>query len=92
MNNYLQKFGTTEKKLELVKTLCNANQRLVEETGTGVGFEYGGQFISNIFMDETGRFELTLTEAIDKYGMQNVAEFYHNVLNNTAVQEAALRS
>ena len=83
MNKFLKDFGTTEDELELAQGLSEANQRLAEtEQGTRVGFEYKGQFISNIFLDETGRFELTLEEAVAKYGRENVSKFYYDVLND----------
>ena len=37
---------------------------------------------SNIFYDETGRTDLSLEEAVSKYGIKEVKKFYHDVLND----------
>lgn len=80
----LKIFNTTEDELKLAKALSKVNQYLANETeqGTKVGFEYNGQFISNIFLDETEHTELTFEEAVSKYGTENVRKFYHDVLND----------
>ncbi|WP_028504369.1 hypothetical protein [Ruminococcus albus] len=80
----LKIIGTTEDELEMAMALSVVNQYLANETeqGTKVGFEYNGQFISNIFFDETGRTDLSLEEAVSKYGIKEVKKFYHDVLND----------
>ena len=46
---------------------------------SNIGFDFNGTFIVNPWMDESGRFELTTSEAIAKYGV-NVLHFIKRVI------------
>lgn len=58
------------KLLDDIKKIAEKQWERSGETGDTsdcIGFIYRGQFIINPWMDETGRFELTTDEAIEKY-------------------------
>ena len=48
-----------------------------------IGFEYPktSQWIYNIFLDPSGRFDLTIEDAVKKYGLSNCRKFCQDVLN-----------
>lgn len=82
MGDFLQNFGTNEQELKLVEELASRNWKIATEADkdTAIGFEHNGMFISNIFMDESARFPLTLEEAVKTYGYENVSKFYYGLL------------
>lgn len=47
-----------------------------------IGFEHPktSQWIYNIFLDPTGRFDLTIEDAVKKYGIANCHKFCQDVL------------
>lgn len=72
----MEKFTTEE--LELAKELAYKNW---EDEETEIGFLFKGTWITNPFMESTGRFELKDFEAMcDYYGKENVYAFIKRIL------------
>lgn len=72
----------TTEELELAKKLAYEN---MADEHTEIGFEYKGTFITNPFMEESGRFELTSFEAMCKYyGKWNVYNFVTEVIKKSS--------
>ena len=68
-----------------------AERQFFAETGDGrerAGFEYRGQFITDPWMDESGRFELDDGKALSHYGSGNVALFVILVSDRIALFES----
>ena len=74
MNN-LKRLGVSERDLVLVQQHCSH-----VDPEEPIGFEYDGAWIVDIFQDSTGRFTLSLDEAIQEYGFDNVKNFVHQVI------------
>ena len=74
--NALSKLGISQQDWEIIKEWCDNY-----DPDSSVGFESkNGQWITNPFLDETGRFDLTIDEAIGTYGLDNVKNFCEQVL------------
>ena len=73
----------TEKELKRAEELAydNWNKSLETDERT-IGFEYLGQWISNVFIDSSGRFPLGLDDAYKMYGKENVDRFIKELLNS----------
>ena len=55
-----------------------------EKKETDIGFEFQGQWITNPFMDVTGRIELTVLDDMHKmYGQENVNSFLIDILRES---------
>lgn len=63
--------------LDKVKEIADRQFR----EGEGVGFVFNGQLIINPWMDESGRFELTNKEAIERYGEENMMMFIEDIID-----------
>lgn len=67
----------SDKEISKARELSYANW----ENNGDIGFEYNGRFITNPFIDESGRFEFTNFEAVcDHYGKDNVIPFIKEIL------------
>lgn len=73
--NSMQKLNITESDLHVLQQHC-----IYVDPEDPIGFDYAGMWITNIFLDSSGRFELNLTEAIQEYGFENVNNFAHQVI------------
>ena len=45
-------------------------------------FEYKGQDITNPFIDESARFPLTDEQAVEKYGEENIRNFFEQAITH----------
>lgn len=77
-SNALNTLGITPDEFKIVLTWC-----YWYDPNSDVGFEdeNSGQFITNPFVDPTGRFDLTVSESIETYGVDNVKYFCNGVLD-----------
>ena len=82
--NALSKLGITQEEFDIVKKWCDNY-----DPDSSVGFEAGeyGLWVTNPFLDETGRFDLTIDEAIKTYGLENVKKFCQQVLDSQSVNK-----
>ena len=69
----------TSEQLDEVKAYCDALD--MDDDNNSVGFEFDGQFITNIFLSPCGRFEKNIYEAVATYGAENVKDFCKQVLD-----------
>ena len=68
----------TKEKLELAKKLAYKNW---EDEETEIGFVFINTWITNPFMEITGRFELKDLDAMcDYYGKENIYTFLNKIL------------
>ena len=71
-------------RLEILKAKEFAERNFEESAWAGsegmTAFEFNGITIVNPWIDETGRFDLTDKEAIERYGLENVLNFIINIL------------
>lgn len=76
--NALNILGISQEEFDIVNEWCDNY-----DPDSSVGFEVGehGLWVTNPFLDETGRFDLTIDEAIETYGLENVKKFCKQVLN-----------
>ena len=58
-------------------TMCNE-----EEDSSDIYFMHYDVTICNPFMDDSGRFELTLDQAYEEYGVENVNKFIEDCNKN----------
>ena len=78
----------TEKELKKAKELAYANWNKALNDEDSVGFEYKGQWISNPFIEQSGRFEFVNYEAMcNHYGTANVEKFIKEILSNKEYHE-----
>ena len=70
----------SEKELELAKELSYANW---EKDETEIGFEFLGQWITNPFVETSGRFEfMDFASMCAFYGKENVCNLLSQLLDN----------
>ena len=70
--------------MDRAKEIANSVREIADRQfreGEGVGFEFNGQLIINPWMDESGRFELTNEEAIERYGRENITMFILDIID-----------
>lgn len=81
--NALSKLGITQQDWEIIKEWCDNY-----DPDSSVYFESeNGQGITNPFLDESGRFDLTIDEAIATYGLDNVKNFCEQVLDYVSTNQ-----
>ena len=81
--NALSKLGISQQDWKIIKEWCDNY-----DPDSSVGFESrNGQWITNPFLDETGRFDLTIDEAIKTYGLDNVKNFCEQVLAQVSTNQ-----
>ena len=69
----------TKEELALAKRLAYENWEIQDETD--IGFVYCDQWITNPFLENTGRFEFSDFDAMcEFYGKENVISFIHKIL------------
>ena len=71
----LKKLGITAHDLDLIAVWST-----LADVESEVGFDWNGQWIVDIFMDTTRRFDKTLAQAVDYYGFENVRKFCFDAL------------
>lgn len=70
----------TKEELELARELAYDNW---EKEETEIGFEHYGQWITNPFVENSGRFEFTNLDAMcEYYGKENVISFLSKLLES----------
>jgi hypothetical protein len=75
------KLGITSQEFEVIKRWCDNY-----DPDSSVGFESGnGMWVTNPFLDESGRFELSLAEAVNTYGLDNIKNFCRQVLSQNQI-------
>lgn len=73
----------TEEELELAKKIADGN---MESEETDIGFEFKGAWVTNPFMEVTGRFEFPNLDAMcEYYGKENVCSLLKKLLEQPAV-------
>lgn len=75
----LEKMQITEKELSRITSWLEDNRNV--ESDIGFEHEETGQWITNIFIDTSGRFPKTLEESVKIFGFENVNDFCHKVLD-----------
>ena len=68
-----------------VKEMCFKN---MEDNSSGIGFDFNGQWITNPFLDASGRFELSFEKMHEYYGEKNVEVFLTNLLTKGVSAES----
>ena len=71
-----RQLGITADDFKIIKDWCDSY-----DPDSDVAFEFNDMSITNPFLDPTGRFELSLAEAIKTYGLDNVKQFCKAVLS-----------
>lgn len=72
-------FTTTE--INTAKELAYENWNKALNDEDSIGFEFNGQWISNPFLEESGRLEFVNYEVMcEHYGRENVEGFIRNIL------------
>lgn len=73
----LNKLGVTPQEFEVIKKWCDS-----ADSDSYINFydKKSGSTITNPLMDPTGRYELSLTEAIKTYGLKNMTKFCKTVI------------
>lgn len=69
--------GYQKKQVDEVRNFAEHN---FDDPESDIGFEYNGQWITNPFVDPSGRFPLSYSEAIRKYGRVNIDNFIRDAL------------
>ena len=69
----------TSEQLDVVKAYCDALD--MDDDNNSTGFEFEGQFITNVFLSPCGRFENNIYEAVATYCVENVKDFCKQVLD-----------
>lgn len=78
-NNLLDMFDITPEELDEVKAYCDTLD--MDDDNNTTGFEFDGQFITNVFLSPCGRFEKNICEAVATYGAENVKDFCKQILD-----------
>jgi hypothetical protein len=78
-SDILRKLGLSADEYALVKDWCDNT-----DADSEIGFEYQGQYITNPLLDTSARFEHTLADAVDMYGLDNIRYFCDRVLSTDA--------
>ena len=72
----------TTEQINKAKELANKNLDKSLNNEDSIGFEFNGQWISNPFIEESGRFEFVNYEIMcEHYGIENVENFIKAILN-----------
>lgn len=74
MNNF-ELLNISEQDMLRVKQHCSN-----VDTDSPIGFEFDGMWITNIFLDSSGRFEYSLVDAIKEYGIENIQKFVASII------------
>ncbi len=74
----LEKLGIAPEQLSEIITYCNGVDSADEENT--LGFEYKGQFITNIFASPCMRYQYDISKAMEVYGEPAVRDFCKRVL------------
>lgn len=79
-DDILKKLGITTNQLKQIEDYAYSVNDWDDDL---IGFEYPktSQWIYNIFLDPSGRFDLTIEDAVKKYGLENCRKFCQDVLN-----------
>ncbi len=78
-DDILKKLGITPEQLSQIEDYAYSVNDWDDDL---IGFEYPktSQWIYNIFLDPSGRFDLTIEDAVKKYGLENCRKFCRDVL------------
>lgn len=72
----------TTAEINKAKELAYENWDKALNDEDSIGFEFNGQWISNPFLEESGRFEFVNYEVMcEHYGLKNVENFIRIILN-----------
>ena len=74
----LNELGITQDQFNKIQTYCDFNTNA--ESTIGFESEETGQWVYNIFLDESARFDLSLEQAVNTWGKENVKNFCKDVL------------
>ena len=66
-------------KMREIAPLAHANEDNKDSPFINVGFEFEGQWISNPWLDSTGRFDFTDDEMLEEYGVDNLIKYLDSV-------------
>lgn len=77
-SDILRKLGISADDYKLIKNWCDT-----ADADSDVGFDYEGVYITNPLMNPTATYDISLSEAVSTYGLDNIKDFCNQVLETS---------